>query len=278
MNDDKTSSPVSSELIQRLEEAAVSAARDVISGRCIIDVEGAYGVGLTTVEVGNDDKCREPKPEEASAVVSRAVSVPMIYRRFAISKRRIAAWQQMGQPLNVRAAEDAGQAVAAREEEFIYQGQTDFHLGGLLTVAGRQILKAGNWSNVEQVLEDVITAVNMLDDKGYRGPYGLALAPELYNNLFRRYPGSDLVQIEHLKRLCTRGIVKAHIEGGVLIARDVGSIVIGQDLQITHLNSDAAHENFSASESIVLKIEAPEAICTISGASLKKGTKHDEQK
>ena len=49
----------------------------------------------------------------------------------------------------------------------------------------------------------------MLDSKGYRGPYGLALAPALYNNLFRRYPGSDLLQIEHLKRLCTRGIVKA---------------------------------------------------------------------
>jgi uncharacterized linocin/CFP29 family protein len=276
MNEDNHSTQVSAELIQRLEAAAVSAARDVISGRCIIDVEGAYGVGLTTVEVGNDDIWREPGPDEASAVVSRAISVPMIFRRFAMSKRRIAAWQQMAQPVNVRAAEDAGRAVAAREEEFIYRGQTEFHLGGLLTVAGRQTLKAGNWSNVEQVLEDVISAVNMLDDKGYRGPYGLALAPELYNNLFRRYPGSDLVQIEHLKRLCTRGIVKAGIDGGVLVARDVGSIVIGQDLQITHFNSDAAHENFSASESIVLKIESPDAICTISGASVKKGTKRNE--
>src|SRR6478752_8342404 len=109
---------VTSELMASIEHAAVSAARQVLSGRRIIDVEGPYGVGLTTVEVGNDDLCREPGPEEASAVVSRAVSVPMIYRRFAISKRRIAAWQQMGQPLNVRAAEDAGQAVAAREEEF----------------------------------------------------------------------------------------------------------------------------------------------------------------
>jgi len=180
-------------------------------------------------------------------VVSRALSVPMIYRRFAISKRRIAAWQEMGQPLDLKAAEDAGQAVAAREEEFIYQGQTDFHLGGLLTVAGRQTLEAGNWANVEEVLENVITAVNMLDDKGYRGPYGLALAPELYNNLFRRYPGSDLLQIEHLKRLCTRGIVKAAIKGCVLVAREAGAIVVGQDLQISHLNSDAAHEQFAAS-------------------------------
>ena len=107
------------EMMKQIEEAAVAAARDVISGRRIIDVEGPYGMGLTTVEVGNDDRCREPGPHEASAVVSRALSVPMIYRRFEISKRRIAALRDMGQPLNLKAAEDAAQAGAAREEEFV---------------------------------------------------------------------------------------------------------------------------------------------------------------
>ena len=254
------------ELMERIEQAAVSAARDIISGRRIIDVEGPYGVGLTTVEVGNDDKCREPGPHEASAVVSHALSVPMIYRRFVISKRRIAAFRELGQPLNLKPAEDAAQAVAAREEEFIYLGQPDFNLSGLMTAPGRQTIKPGNWDNVDEVLSDVINAVNMLDSKGYRGPYGLALAPELYNNLFRRYPGSDLLQIEHLKRLCTRGIVKAAaVNGGVLVARDVGSIVLGQDLQVSYLSSDAAHEHFAVSESMLLKIEAADAICTIPG-------------
>ena len=119
-----------------------------------------------------------------------------------------------------------------REEEFVYQGQPTFHLFGLLTVEGRNVLK-GKWSNVDEVLDNVIEAVNILDSKGYRGPYGLALAPVLYNNLFWRYAGSELLQIEHLKRLCTRGIVKAGIEGGVLVAKDVGSIVLGQDMQVT---------------------------------------------
>jgi uncharacterized linocin/CFP29 family protein len=104
----------------------------------------------------------------------------------------------------------------------------------------------------------VITAVNVLDGRGYRGPYGLALAPD---------PGSDLLQIEHLKRLCTRGIVKADIEGGVMVAKDVGSIVLGQDLQVSYLSTDTAHENFSISESLILKIEAPDAICIIPGQS-----------
>jgi uncharacterized linocin/CFP29 family protein len=43
----------------------------------------------------------------------------------------------------------------------------------------------------------------------------------------------------------------------------VGSIVLGQDMQVAYLASDAAHENFAVSESLVLKIEAPDAICTI---------------
>ena len=259
--------PESPELLNKIEEAAVSAARDILSGRRIIDVEGPYGLGLTAVEVGNDDLCRQPGPEEASAVLSHALSLPMIYRRFSLSRRRIAAFREMGQPLNLKVVEDAAQAVAMREEEFIYHGQPDFHLHGLLTAAGRNTLQGGDWGSVDQVLDNVIAAVNTLDSKGYRGPYGLALAPALYNNHFRRYPGSDLLQIEHLKRLCTRGIVKAQIEGGVLVAKDVGSIVLGQDLQIAYLTPDAAHENFAVTESLVLKIEAPDAICTITPAA-----------
>ena len=132
-------------------------------------------------------------------------------------------------------------------------------------------MKGGNWNNVDEVLDNVIEAVNILDGKGYRGPYGLALAPVLYNNLFRRYAGTDLLQIEHLKRLCTRGIVKAAIEGGVLVAKEVGSLVLGQDMQVSYLAPDAAHENFTVNESVVHKIEAPDAICTLS--SISSGSK-----
>jgi len=262
------SATIAPELLNEIEEAAVSAARDILSGRRILDVDGPYGLGLTALEVGNDDVCREPGPGEASAVVSHALSVPMIYRRFSLSKRRIAAFEETGQPMNFKVVEDAAQAVAAREEEFIYYGQPSFHLPGLLTAEGRNNINGGNWANVDEVLDNVIEAVNMLDGKGYRGPYGLALAPVLYNNLFRRYPGTDLSQIEHLKRLCTRGIVKASIEGGVLVARDVGSIVLGQDMQVSYLGPDAAHENFTVSESMALKIEAPDAICTISAITV----------
>jgi uncharacterized linocin/CFP29 family protein len=73
-----------------------------------------------------------------------------------------------------------------------------------------------------------LAAVTKLDNAGYRGPYALALAPALYNGLFRLYPGSDVSQIEHLRRLCTRGIYKAPIEGGVLVDPRVGALIVGR--------------------------------------------------
>src|SRR5919106_4722527 len=149
---EKSSEPFSSELMEKIEEAAVSAARDILSGRRIIDVEGPYGLGLTALEVGNDDVCRQPAPEEASAVMSHALSLPMIYRRFSISKRRIAAFEELRLPLNLKMVEDAAQAVALREEEFIYQGQPKFHVQGLLTAEGRNSLDGGNWNNVDESL------------------------------------------------------------------------------------------------------------------------------
>ena len=68
---------------------------------------------------------------------------------------------------------------------------------------------------------------------------------------------------------CDHGIIKAAIAGGVLVAPDVGPIVLGQDLQISYVNPGPAHYNFAVSESLVLKIEAPDAICTITPGEKK---------
>jgi uncharacterized linocin/CFP29 family protein len=50
MGEEKFSGLITAELLQQIEEAAVAAARDVISGRRLIDVEGPYGTGLTLLK------------------------------------------------------------------------------------------------------------------------------------------------------------------------------------------------------------------------------------
>jgi uncharacterized linocin/CFP29 family protein len=253
---------------REVEEAAVEAARERLTGRRYLDLQGPFGVGLTAIEAGNDGYCRQPAPDEAGAVMGRAISVPMLRRAFRLSVRRIAAYLENGQPLDLTPAQDAAEAVADREEEFVYRGQPDFALPGLLTRDGRQHIEGGgDWAAVERALSDVLTAVTQLDEAGYRGPYALALAPPLYNGLFRLYQGSDVSQIQHLRHLCTRGIYKAPIEGGVLVDPRVGALVLGQDLRAGYIRQDGVHYELYLTESIVLRIDEPAAICTISASS-----------
>jgi uncharacterized linocin/CFP29 family protein len=260
----RTHAPLPEVVWKAIEEAAVGAARDRLTGRRFLDLEGPFGVGLTAIEVGEDDYCRPPKEGEAGAIMGQAIAVPMLRRSFRLSIRRVAAYVENGQPLNLKAAEDAAEAVADREEEFIYYGQADRHLPGLLTQAGHQQVEGGDWSAVDRALADVLAAVTRLDMKGYRGPYALALAPPLYNGLFRLYPGTDVLQLEHLRRLCTRGIYKAPIEGGVLVDPNVGTLILGQDLRAGYGSHDGVYYQLFLSESIVLRLDEPDAICTIS--------------
>ena len=208
--------PPSRRALAEIDAAAVEAARDQLTGRRFLELAGPFGAGLTSIEIGNDDYCRQPADGEAGAVMGRAISVPMLREHFSLSIRRVAGHLENGQPLDLQPVEDAAEAIADREEDFIYRGQRRFrHLGGLLTHEGRHHVDGGDWSGVERALGDVLAAVTKLDEAGYRGPYALALAPALYNGLFRLYPGTDVMQLEHLRRLCTRGIYKAPIEGGV---------------------------------------------------------------
>ena len=152
-------------------------------------------------------------------------------------------------------AQDAAEAVANREEEFIYLGQPAFGLSGLLTIEGRHEVPGSDWSAPDRALQDVLAATTKLDDSGYRSPYALALSPVLYNNLFRLYPGTDVLALEHLRRLCTAGIYKPTIEGGVLVDTRVGVRILGQDLSAGYSSQDGVHYHLYLGESIVLRID-----------------------
>lgn len=258
--------PFGDDLWQAIETAAVAAARERLTARRFLDVEGPFGLGLTAVELGNDAFCRQPAETEAAQILGRAVSVPMLRKSFSLSLRRLAGHLEAGQPLDLSAAQDAAEAVARREEELIYHGQPDFGLPGLLTAAGRCHRDGGDWTRLDQALSDVLAAVTSLDEAGYPGPYALVLAPRLYNGLFRRYEDSDLLQSEHLARLCTRGIFKAAVTGGAVVDPRAGRVIVGQDLSAGFSHLDGVHVHLYLLESLVLKLDDPRAVCTISPA------------
>ena len=139
--------PFPGEIWRMIDDAAASAARDQLTARRYLDLEGPFGVGLTAIEVGNDDYCRQPAPDEAGAVMGRAIPLPMLRKSFQLSIRRVSAHVQNGQPLDLSAAQNAAEAVANREEELIYSGQPAFGLAGMMTMEGHQQVGTGDKAN-----------------------------------------------------------------------------------------------------------------------------------
>ncbi|MGH7090177.1 MAG: family 1 encapsulin nanocompartment shell protein, partial [Stellaceae bacterium] len=165
----RAQAPFPAEIWAKLDGAAVEAARERLSARRFLPVEGPYGIGLTAIECGNDEVYRQPRPSEAAAVLSRTQPVPMIRQVFRLSIRRIAAATEHGQPLDLAPVEDAAEAVADREEELVYRGERDMNLQGLTTSDGHLEVATGDWGELTRALDDVLAAATRLDEHGYRG-------------------------------------------------------------------------------------------------------------
>lgn len=261
----RAQAPFSAEVWERIDAAAVEAAKAVLTGRRFLELEGPFGLGLTALEVGMDAFCRDPGEHEAAAIVSRALSVPMLRKACRISARRLAAHLDKALPLSLTEIEDAAEAVARREEEIIYFGQPDFGLTGLLNSSGRIELARGDWSSLDTALTDVLAAITALDESGFHGPYALVMPPAQYNNLFRHYEHTDLLQIEHLKSLCTRGVYKAAVDRPAIVDDHAGVLVLGQDLRVGYSGSDGIHYHLFVCESLVMRLDEPGAVCVLAG-------------
>lgn len=246
-----------------IDAAAVAAAKPLLTGRRYLDVEGPFGLGLTALELGTDNCCQDPGDDEAGAIISHTVSVPMLRKSCRLSARRLAAYLDKDMPLSLAEIEDAAEAVARREEKFIYFGQTDFGMEGLLNAKGHKNAKADSWANLDSALNNVLSAITTLDDSGFHGPYALVLPALQYNNLFRHYEHTDLLQVEHLKSLCTNGVYKAAVDNPSVIDKHAGTLVLGQDLHVGYAGSDGIHYQLFVCESMVLRLDEPEAVCVI---------------
>jgi uncharacterized linocin/CFP29 family protein len=235
----------------------------LLTARRFLEVDGPFGVGLTSLEVGDESVIDSGDGDMAGTVGSHSLSVPMLQQIFRLSIRRVQGHLQLGLPLDLRPAEDAAEAVARREEHVIYHGIPELGLSGLMTVDGRGRVGLGDWSEVEQALHDVLAGVERLDAAGFCGPYVLALSPSRYNSLFRRYQGSDMLQLDHLTRLCAGGVLKAPVQGGVVLDPRAGEIKVGQDMQVGYSANDGIHLKLFVSESLALLLDEPAAVCTL---------------
>lgn len=249
--------PIGSETLKALDNTMTEAAKGVLTGRRLLHIEGPYGLGLKAVPLADSRT-------EEGLVTSGLVPLTLIHKTFSLSKRDLAAAEKDGLPINTAVVAKTAIETAMAEEALIFEGMQG--LPGLLTAPGAAELQLSAWDKMGKAVEDIISAVTLLDAAGFHGPYSLALAPNRYNLLFRRYPQGG-TELEYIQALVTDGVFKAPVlnNGGVLIAsgRQYASIVLGQDMSVGFIGPVGENLEFSISESLALLLREPKAICLL---------------
>jgi uncharacterized linocin/CFP29 family protein len=251
---------------QKIDQTVIEAAKSQLCGRRLIKTQGPYGLGFKAVPTG-DSPVDEKLPEGVRMAASCAIPLVAVQAGFRLAVRDVAAFEQSGLPLDLGEAARAALDCAKQEDALIFNGSKKLGTRGLLNAEGAGSVKLKPWNDVGAAAENIIEAVTALDDQGFHGPYALALAPKLYNLLFRRYPQGNVTELEHIKEIVTDGVVKAPAvaSGGVLLctAGPFASLILGQDLMTSFAGPAASDYEFLVSETLALWLRRPTSVCVL---------------
>jgi len=254
--------PFGSEVWKALDDAMVEAAKGLLVGRRVLEMEGPYGLGLKSVPLKDE-------ATESGLIAGTTLPLILIQEGFDLAARDLANFEMQGITLDRSAVAEAALSVAEREDNLIFNGSEELGVPGLMTVEGANRVELSDWTDVGAAANDLIQAVTTLDEAGFHGPYTLALAPARYNLLFRRYERGNFSEIEHVKTLATDGVYKAPAleAGGVLLStgRQYASIVMGQDMTVGFIGPEGDRVAFTVSESLVPRLRRPSSICVLEG-------------
>lgn len=254
--------PFGSDVWGALDEAMIEAAKGMLVGRRLLELEGPYGLGLKSVPL-------QDQTTESGLIVSDVLPLVLLQEGFDLGARDLANYELRGLTLDRSEVAKAAISLAQREDKLIFDGSDELGIDGLRTAQGISRSGLSEWDTVGAAAEDLIQAITLLDEAGFHGPYTLALAPSRYNKLFRRYERGNVSEIEHLKTMVTDGVYKAPNldEGGVLLStgRQYASILVGQDMTVGFIGPEGDRVAFTVSESLVPRVRRPGAICVLEG-------------
>jgi uncharacterized linocin/CFP29 family protein len=262
----RSDAPFGDETWHQIDLAVRDAAVGELSVRKLLETKGPYGVGLTSIP-RSDQLVEGESSDEIEVSADTAIPLPLISTSFTMAARDIDSFERYGLPLDFTPATSAAVACARKEERLLYHGAPKLGIPGLLNAKGVREMSLKKWEAVGEAIDDIIRAIDVLDDAGYHGPYALALAPARYNALFRRYSQGPMIEMEHVRDLVTEGVVKAPAidKGGVLLnaGERIASVIMGQDLLTAFEGPEGRAYRFVVSESLALRLSSPAAVCRL---------------
>jgi uncharacterized linocin/CFP29 family protein len=250
---------------RELDEAAASAAKNVMTARRIATFDGPRGWDYIAAPLGTMKACATQEGKAVVCVPEIAL-LAQIRADFTLPWSAVEAFERGGPALDSEPAEAAAREVGLAEDRLAYSGHP---VGtGFLEDPESPRLKLGDWSDPARVIADLVRAVEMLDRLTVPGPYEAVLSPDRYYAYLtaanRGYPVP-----RHTKNIIAevhRSLVMH--DGGALFSMRGGDFVltVGGDLAVGYRSHDRDALHLFCVETLAPQTLSPDAVCVLEGS------------
>jgi uncharacterized linocin/CFP29 family protein len=237
-----------------------------LAARKLVDFEGPLGWGHSATNLGRAHPIAGLSPELSA---SQRVVLPLVEVRteFALSRGELDDVERGARDIDLSALDDAARRFALAENRAVFHGYGAAGITGMTEASSHAGI--GLDADVNLYPAAVARAVDVLWQAGIGGPYGLAIAPDIYTEIIETTEHGGYPLFDHLREILGGVLAWAPgVEGGIVLSQRGGDFVFecGEDIAIGYSSHDADTVNLYLEESYSFRVIEPDAAIALQTA------------
>ncbi len=257
--------PFSAELWQQIDEAVVKAASGQMVGRRILPLFGPLGPGAESVLINYVGEEEILEDGIGTIAGQKLVRLPELYQDFSLLWRNLEYSSMHHYPVDLGAAIQAAQKIAAAEDKLIFFGNERLQAEGLFNAPGIQKLDRSDWSTGEGAFSDIAKGLIEFTKEGILGRKQLIVSPDLYVDLQRIQKTMGVLEIDRIAKLIENPVINAPVLGpgkAMLVCSESQfmDLAVGIDTSVGYLEMSDFNHVFRIMETAALRLKNPKAV------------------
>lgn len=251
--------PISDLGWEQIDEEATRTLKHYLAARKLVDYNC---VGSWQESAANRGRVNSVKSANDGVELHQRIVQPLTEIRvvFELDRKELEAVDRGAPDFDTDPIIKAARDAAAAEDTAVFAGAAELGIRGLASGTTNEVLQCGG--SFADLPDKVATALDVLQNVGIAGPYGIAMAPDVWTGVMEFAAQGGYPLIRHLRLLLDGPIVwSPAMTGAVILSQRGGDfeIVGGQDWSIGFLHYDRDTVTLYLEESFTALVNTPEA-------------------
>jgi uncharacterized linocin/CFP29 family protein len=259
--------PITDAAWEELEEEARDHLTVHLAARKLADFSGPHGWERSATNLGRTEPL-SPTPVDGVDARRRRV-LPLVETRawFSLSRAELELVDKGAVDIDLDPLDEAARRIALAENTAVFNGWPEAGITGIAQASPHAPLALTDDMNA--CPDQVAAAVEMLMAGGIEGPFGLALAPDVYKRVVETTERGGYLLFDHLRKITGGPLVWAPgVKGALVVSLRGGDFLFesGLDLAIGYHAHDVDSVHLYLVESFSFRVATPEAAVALPSA------------